>query len=138
MVELSWVDNAGIDKQNHWGFTMKVNLDQVKFILVLLREIEKQSPFLFTGMIRCWQNNGKVNESYFIWDNDQETLKYYINNGYDVEKFSDGDKYITIDGTNERVVSFNNIEDYFDLEYMARDIVENNLGHFYFGVILES
>lgn len=117
---------------------MSIALDRVQFILVLLREVERQNPFLFTDMIRDWQNNGKVNKSYFIWNNDQESLKDYINKGYDVEKFSDGDKYITIDGGNGRVVSFNNIEDYFDLEYMARDIVENNSGRFYFGSILES
>lgn len=117
---------------------MSIALDRVQFILVLLREVERQNPFLFTDMIRDWQNNGKVNESYFIWNNDQESLKDYINKGCDVEKFSDGDKYITIDGGNGRVVSFNNIEDYFDLEYMARDIVENNSGRFYFGSILEN
>lgn len=113
-----------------------VNLDQVQFVLVLLREIERQNPFLFTELIREWQSDNKVNECYFVHNNDHEILKEYITQDYELETYSVCDKYITIDGTNECIVTFSDIQEYFDLEYMARDIVENSLGEFYLGKFL--
>ncbi len=108
-----------------------INLDQVQFVLAILREIERQNPFLFTELIREWQFDNKVSECYFVHNNDHEILKEYIIQDYELETYSGRDKYITIDGTNERIVTFDDIQEYFDLEYMARDIVENRLGKYY-------
>lgn len=116
---------------------MKVNLDQVQFIIVLLREIERQNPFLFTDMIRDWQMNNKVPQPLFVRNNDQKILRQYIAEGYDVEEFSCDDKYITVNEDNEQVVTFNSIEEYFDLKHMAEDIVKNKLGQYYFGSLFD-
>lgn len=116
---------------------MKVNLNQIQFVIVLLREIERQNVFLFADMIRDWQMNNKVFQPFFIYNNTQEALKQYIADNFDVEKFSSDDKYITVNDGTGQVVTFNNIEEYFDLKCMAEDIVENRLGQYYFGSLLD-
>lgn len=115
---------------------MKVALDQVQFVLAILREIERQNPFLFTELIREWQDDSKVDNCFFIRNNCQATLRQYIAENFNVEKFSNEDRYITIDDSNGRVVTFNDIQECFDLEHMANDIVENSLGEFYLGKFL--